>query len=137
MDTRQPAVARLERGDANAKLATLVKLAEALDATVRIELDPVEMIDEPRRPRWWEREAPAVTPGEATALIDAAPANLMLAFAGNTFISNTIIVAGGGTLPLEMLQAAGEHAGQAGVPFSAFSELAWHHRVGPGSEAGE
>jgi transcriptional regulator with XRE-family HTH domain len=55
--TQQPAIARIERGASNTTLATLVKLADALGTTVRIDLDPVELLDqEPRYPRWWERE---------------------------------------------------------------------------------
>lgn len=58
MGTRQPAIARLERGHANTTLATLVAAAEALDATVRVDLDPVELLGhEPRAARWWDRVA--------------------------------------------------------------------------------
>lgn len=60
--TRQPAIARLERGHANTTLATIVAAAEALDATVRVDLEPVELLGhEPRPARWWERvTAPTV-----------------------------------------------------------------------------
>lgn len=62
MGTKQPAIARLERGHDNTTLKTLVAVAEALDATVRIDLDPVELLGrEPRHARWWERmSAPTV-----------------------------------------------------------------------------
>lgn len=61
MRTKQPAVARLERGHENTTLKTLIAVAEALDATVRIDLDPAELLGrEPRGARWWEQvSAPA------------------------------------------------------------------------------
>lgn len=62
MGTKQPAIARLERGYENTTLKTLVAAAEALGATVRIDLDPEELVGrEPRCARWWERaSAPTV-----------------------------------------------------------------------------
>lgn len=44
LSTKQPAVARLESGSANPRLSTLVALGEALDATVRLSLEPMERI---------------------------------------------------------------------------------------------
>ncbi|MGH7621119.1 MAG: helix-turn-helix domain-containing protein [Gemmatimonadaceae bacterium] len=58
LGTKQPAVARLESGTANPRLSTIVELAEALGATVRIEMEPVEHLGrrqfEPRVVPWWE-----------------------------------------------------------------------------------
>ena len=63
MGTTQSSVARIERGRANVRLSTLVKLAEALNTTVRIDLEPVEMLERwPHYPRWWEREADGSLP---------------------------------------------------------------------------
>jgi transcriptional regulator with XRE-family HTH domain len=57
MGTTQSAIARIERGKANMRLSTLVNLAESLHCTVRIDLDPVELVGhEERMPRWWERD---------------------------------------------------------------------------------
>lgn len=79
MGTKQPAIARLERGHENTTLKTLVAVAEALDATVRIDLDPVELLGrEPQYARWWERmSAPIVTwqalsPSGATVCVTTA-----------------------------------------------------------------
>lgn len=55
MGTKQPAIARLEAGDNNTRLSTLVDLATALDATVRIDLEPVEIaLAREQQRRWWE-----------------------------------------------------------------------------------
>lgn len=55
MGTKQPAIARLEAGDANARLSTLVELAKALDATVRIDIEPVEIsLHREQAKRWWD-----------------------------------------------------------------------------------
>lgn len=54
--TKQPAIARLEAGHSDLRLSTAVKLAEALDAVVRIHLEPSEIaIDEGRLAPWWIR----------------------------------------------------------------------------------
>lgn len=39
MGTSQPAIARLERGGTNARLSTLVRYADAVGCTLRVELD--------------------------------------------------------------------------------------------------
>jgi transcriptional regulator with XRE-family HTH domain len=59
MGTKQPAIARIEAGRANVGSETLVRLAEALDATVRIEIAPCEMMNE-LAPQWWDRVAQAM-----------------------------------------------------------------------------
>ena len=54
MKTQQPAVARLESARGNPRLSTLVELAEALGATVRVEMSPIERIlTGPRTVPWW------------------------------------------------------------------------------------
>jgi transcriptional regulator with XRE-family HTH domain len=59
MGTRQPAIARIERGNGNMRLSTLVALAEALETTVRVDLEPVELLQhEAPHPRWWDRPDP-------------------------------------------------------------------------------
>jgi transcriptional regulator with XRE-family HTH domain len=52
MRTHQPAITRLESGRANPRLSTLVELAEALGATVRVEFQPVES-ERPVVTAWW------------------------------------------------------------------------------------
>jgi len=42
--TKQPGIARLESGRSNPRISTLVALGEALDATVRVSLEPSERI---------------------------------------------------------------------------------------------
>lgn len=65
MGTRQPAIARIESGQANVRLSTLVDLAEALNTTIRVELEPAEMLfDKP--PHWWERDPGMVSPSAAS-----------------------------------------------------------------------
>jgi transcriptional regulator with XRE-family HTH domain len=55
MGTKQPAIARLEAGRANMRLSTLTQLAEALDATIRIDLAPAECLAHTMRQRpWWD-----------------------------------------------------------------------------------
>ncbi len=57
LGTRQPAIARLESGNANVRLTTLVELAKALNTVVRVDLTPVEMNTSLlAAPRWWEYE---------------------------------------------------------------------------------
>lgn len=43
--TKQPAIARIESGEANVTLRTVRALARALGATARVEMMPVESID--------------------------------------------------------------------------------------------
>lgn len=58
MGTKQPAIARIEAGDANTRLSTLIDLAEALDATVRVDLEPVEVsLHREQVKRWWDAAA--------------------------------------------------------------------------------
>lgn len=65
MKTRQPAIARLESGTANFQSETLVAAAKALRATIRVDIEPEELLGvEAMRPRWWDRP-------EALALLDA------------------------------------------------------------------
>jgi transcriptional regulator with XRE-family HTH domain len=54
MRTKQPAIARIESGDANVRLETLVELAQALNTTVRLDLIPIEFLGSLQSPRWWE-----------------------------------------------------------------------------------
>ena len=54
MGTKQPAIARIESGDANVRLETLVEIANALNTTVRVDLIPVEFLGALQAPRWWE-----------------------------------------------------------------------------------
>lgn len=57
MGTQQPAIARLESGKGNPRVRTLIDLAKALDATVRVSIEPVELLGrEAWRGAWWERE---------------------------------------------------------------------------------
>ena len=60
MSTRQPAVARLESGTSNPRFSTVIDLAEALGASVRLELVPLELLAQrPRTVPWWEPSASA------------------------------------------------------------------------------
>jgi transcriptional regulator with XRE-family HTH domain len=71
MKTQQPAIARIEAGAANLRLSSLEQLAEALNATIRIELAPTECLRWTVQKRaWWDEpenwlllggSAPAVT----------------------------------------------------------------------------
>lgn len=54
MGTKQPAIARIESGEANVKLDTLVDLAVALQTSVRLDLIPVEYVASMEQNRWWE-----------------------------------------------------------------------------------
>lgn len=55
-DTKQPAIARLESGRYAVSTKTMERIAEALDATLRIYMEPSELIGrEKLRPAWWER----------------------------------------------------------------------------------
>jgi transcriptional regulator with XRE-family HTH domain len=54
MNTKQPAIARIESGEANVKIGTLAELAEALDTAVRVDLIPCEFLGSLNAPRWWE-----------------------------------------------------------------------------------
>lgn len=55
MHTQQPAVARIESGQSNMRLSTLVELARALDAVVSLDLEPQEITAYCKGPRlkWW------------------------------------------------------------------------------------
>jgi transcriptional regulator with XRE-family HTH domain len=54
MGKQQPAVARIEAGRSNLQMSTVVELAEALDAVIRIDLSPVEHLDDRANlARWW------------------------------------------------------------------------------------
>ena len=58
--TKQPAIARIERGKANVGIETLKRIAEALDAAVRLDIEPWEVVcKEFPSARWWERAFPA------------------------------------------------------------------------------
>ena len=52
--TKQPAIARIESGEANVKLETLVDLAVALQTSVRLDLIPIEYVVPMEQNRWWE-----------------------------------------------------------------------------------
>jgi len=54
MGTKQPAIARIESGEANVKLETLVDLAIALQTSVRLDLIPLEYVAPMEQNRWWE-----------------------------------------------------------------------------------
>jgi transcriptional regulator with XRE-family HTH domain len=54
MGTKQPAIARIESGEANVKLETLVDLAVALQTSVRLDLIPLEYVAPMEQNRWWE-----------------------------------------------------------------------------------
>lgn len=54
--TKQPEIARIESGRGNMTMSKMVKLAEALDATILVSLEPVEMIGYRKNfTRWWDR----------------------------------------------------------------------------------
>jgi transcriptional regulator with XRE-family HTH domain len=59
MGTKQPQIARLESGLGNPRMSTLVELAEALDATVRVDLAPTEVLryESPHAPWWIQGDA--------------------------------------------------------------------------------
>jgi transcriptional regulator with XRE-family HTH domain len=61
--TKQPGIARLEAGDANPRLSTLVSLAEALHATIRVQLEPVETSFRALLPAWWDVQRPVYDVG--------------------------------------------------------------------------
>lgn len=53
LQTKQPAVARIEAGAANPRLETLKSLARALGARLRIRIEPEEFTF-PEYPSWWD-----------------------------------------------------------------------------------
>lgn len=56
--TKQPAVSRIEAALANPRLSTLTELARGLRATVRVVLEPEELLTrETQNLPWWERES--------------------------------------------------------------------------------
>lgn len=58
MGTKQPSIARIESGTINIRIETLTKLAEALNATIRIDLAPAECLAHSLRQRaWWDEPA--------------------------------------------------------------------------------
>lgn len=60
MGTKQPAIARIESGRNSISTNTMERLAEALDAAVRVQLGPIENLwKELPSPSWWEA-APTV-----------------------------------------------------------------------------
>jgi transcriptional regulator with XRE-family HTH domain len=75
MHTWQPAVARIEAAGANVRLSTLKTLADALNARVRIRLEPAEYRF-PHTPPWWE----CIDFGMATSVEQA---NFTLTFQGS------------------------------------------------------
>ena len=85
LGTHQPAVARLEAGTANPQLSTLTDIARALDATIRVELEPIESLGQNRwRVPWWEWNADATpvygasTPAEHVSVQITANVNVFL-----------------------------------------------------------
>jgi transcriptional regulator with XRE-family HTH domain len=71
MGTQQPAIARIESGRGSVSTRTLQKLAEALDATVRVTMEPVEEVDLARRSlNWWERGTAAGQREEPAMVIE-------------------------------------------------------------------
>ncbi len=76
MGTWQPAVARIEAARGNLRVSTLKKLGEALNARVRISLEPAEYRF-PHCPPWWE----CLALGMVTA---AEQPNFTLTFQGTT-----------------------------------------------------
>ncbi len=76
MGTWQPAVARIEAAAGNFRVSTLKKLGEALNARVRIRLEPAEYRF-PHCPPWWE----CLTLGMVTS---AEQPNFTLTFQGTT-----------------------------------------------------
>jgi transcriptional regulator with XRE-family HTH domain len=69
MGTQQPAIARLESGEANVRLSTLRELAVALDATVRIELEPFEMVANRIRNSWWKQLEESLVAAHQTRIL--------------------------------------------------------------------
>lgn len=67
LGTHQPAITRIERGRVNLGVDTLSQLAEALNATVRVDLAPMELVNQTWSVRWWERNVAeeALTPRSA------------------------------------------------------------------------
>lgn len=61
MGTKQPSIARWEAGVGNPRLSTLVEMAKAMNATVRVFLEPAELVgSEPLYRHWWERETACI-----------------------------------------------------------------------------
>ena len=82
--TKQPAVARIESGQGNPRLDTLAALARALGATVRVDLEPIEILGrEAWHPRWWERDL------SSTLFGSGQPAKTLIVL--NTQINNTTV----------------------------------------------
>lgn len=55
--TKQPGIARIESGKCNARLSTLVDIAEALGASVKVDMAPLEsVLGRARTVPWWEPE---------------------------------------------------------------------------------
>ena len=58
MGTQQPSIARWEAGIGNPRLSTLTQLGIALQATVRVMIEPCELLGrEPFHVQWWDRES--------------------------------------------------------------------------------
>ena len=95
MGTKQPAIARIESGEANVRLETLVDLAAALQTSVRLDLIPLEYVAPMEQNRWWEvsellaranargfaitqfREVPNITVKSSTSLLPSETINVL------------------------------------------------------------
>jgi hypothetical protein len=70
MGTKQPAIARIESGDANVRLSTLRELAIALNAITQVYLEPTEWVEfNPPSPPWWVRFTEFATGMRRTASV--------------------------------------------------------------------
>lgn len=75
MKTRQPAIARLESGRGKPSLAVVERAAKALNAGVRVEMIPEELLAAGvRNPPWWE----AITQGAATRVVGYEKTTVMM-----------------------------------------------------------